>query len=79
MVTAPALAASNAEQEAPSLPTKAPRLVSVDIVRGLVAELSDQNAYRRYLTFHGFADSPTAWRAFQDERWAAKSRRGRCC
>lgn len=49
------------------------------ILRGILAELSDQNAYHRYLLSHGIADSPTAWRAFQDEHWLAKSRRGRCC
>ena len=49
------------------------------ILRGIVAELSDQNAYHRYLTAHGETDSPAAWRRFQDHHWAAKSRRGRCC
>jgi len=51
----------------------------LEILRGILAELSDQNAYRRYLVAHGVTDSPTAWRAFQDEHWLAKSRRGRCC
>ncbi len=51
----------------------------LQILRGILAELTDQNAYRRYLTAHGVTDSPTAWRAFQDEHWRAKSRRGRCC
>jgi hypothetical protein len=50
-----------------------------EILRGIVAELSDQNAYRRYLVAHGVTHSPDAWRAFQDEHWRAKSRRGRCC
>jgi hypothetical protein len=51
----------------------------LNIVRGILAELSDQNAYRRYLVAHALADSPSAWRAFQDQHWVAKSRRGRCC
>jgi hypothetical protein len=49
------------------------------IISGVVAELSDQNAYRRHLAAHGTAHSPQEWRRFQDEHWAAKSRRGRCC
>ncbi|MEP7354425.1 MAG: hypothetical protein ABI824_14460 [Acidobacteriota bacterium] len=47
--------------------------------RGILAELSDQNAYQRYLVAHGQAASPEAWREFQDHHWQAKSRRGRCC
>jgi hypothetical protein len=49
------------------------------IIRGIVDELSDQTAYRRFLTAHGVEHSPTAWREFQDEHWQAKSRRGRGC
>jgi hypothetical protein len=49
------------------------------ILRGIVDELSDQTAYRRFLVAHGVEHSPTAWREFQDEHWQAKSRRGRCC
>jgi hypothetical protein len=51
----------------------------LEILRGILAELSDQNAYRRYLVAHGVTDSPVAWRTFQDEHWQSKSRRGRCC
>lgn len=47
--------------------------------RGILDELTDQNAYRRHLAAHGAADSPQQWRRFQDEHWEAKSRRGRCC
>jgi len=46
---------------------------------GLLAELTDQNAYRRYLAAHHLEPSGESWRAFQDEHWQAKSRRGRCC
>jgi hypothetical protein len=51
----------------------------LDVIRGIFEELSDQNAYRRHLAAHGAVDSPVEWRKFQDEHWAAKSRRGRCC
>ncbi len=51
----------------------------LSILRGLLDELSDQTAYKRYLVAHGVAHSPDEWRAFQDEHWLAKSRRGRCC
>ncbi len=49
------------------------------IVSGVVAELSDQNAYRRHLEAHGTVHSPDEWRRFQDEHAAASSRRARCC
>jgi hypothetical protein len=49
------------------------------IVSGVVAELSDQNAYRRHLEAHGTVHSPDEWRRFQDEHAAANSRRARCC
>jgi len=49
------------------------------IVSGVVAELSDQNAYRRHLQAHETVHSPDEWRRFQDEHAAANSRRARCC
>jgi hypothetical protein len=49
----------------------------VRIISGIIAELSDQNAYQRHLAAHGTSHSPEAWRNFQDER--AKSPRARCC
>ena len=51
----------------------------VRIVAGVVAELSDQNAYLRHLAAHGTVHSPEEWRRFQDEHWAAKARRAKCC
>jgi hypothetical protein len=51
----------------------------VGILRGIVAELSDQGAYTRHLKAHGTTHSPEEWRRFQDEHWTAISRRGRCC
>jgi hypothetical protein len=49
------------------------------IISGIIQELSDQSAYRRYLSWHGVEHSGDAWRRFSDERWAARARRGRCC
>jgi len=49
------------------------------IVAQVLAELADQNAYQRHLAAHNTVHSPEEWRNFQDEHWAAKSRRGRCC
>jgi hypothetical protein len=46
---------------------------------GIIAEISDQNAYRRHLAAHGAVHSPDEWRRFQDEHAAANSRRARCC
>ena len=51
----------------------------VEIVTGVVAALSDQNAYVRHLAAHGTVHSPEEWRRFQDEHGTAKSRRGACC
>lgn len=51
----------------------------MQILRGVLAELTDQSAYRRYLAARGVEASGESWRAFQDEHWQAKSRRGRCC
>ena len=47
--------------------------------RGVVGELSDQNAYQRHLTAKGVSASAEEWRRFQDEHLAAKSKQGRCC
>jgi len=49
------------------------------IISGVVAELSDQNAYQRHLVAHGTVHSPQEWRRFQDEHSAASSRRPKCC
>lgn len=48
-------------------------------LRGILDELSDQNAYQRHLSAHGATDSPDEWRKFQDARLEGKSRQGRCC
>jgi len=51
----------------------------IQIVKGILAELSDQTAYERHLAAHGAAHSPEAWRQFQDEHEQARSRRPKCC
>jgi hypothetical protein len=50
-----------------------------EILRGLIDELTDQNAYRRHLLAHGAEHSAVEWRKFCDERYQAKSTRARCC
>jgi hypothetical protein len=45
----------------------------------LLRELGDENAYQRHLLAHGATHSAAEWRRFCDEKWLAKSRRGRCC
>lgn len=49
------------------------------ITGGLLAELTDQNAYRRYLAAHGMEPSGAAWRAFQDRCGRRKALGSRCC
>jgi len=51
----------------------------LEILRGIVDELTDQSAYRRHLVAHGTAHSAEEWRRFSDERYKAKSTRARCC
>ncbi|MBZ5674241.1 MAG: hypothetical protein LAP61_08355 [Acidobacteriia bacterium] len=51
----------------------------LNALSGIIAEISDQNAYRRHLAAHGTVHSPDEWRRFQDEHAAANSRRARCC
>ena len=51
----------------------------MQIVKGILAELSDQTAYQRHLRAHGAVHSPEAWRQFQDEHGQASARRPKCC
>jgi hypothetical protein len=51
----------------------------LEILRGILDELSDQNAYKRHLAAHGVAHSAEEWRRFSDERYQAKATRPRCC
>ena len=49
------------------------------IFRGLLGELSDENAYQRHLAWHQRVHSPEEWRRFCEHRLAAKYQNGRCC
>jgi hypothetical protein len=51
----------------------------LEILRGIIDELTDQSAYRRHLLAHGATHSAEEWRKFSDERWRARSTRARCC
>ncbi|HEV1285965.1 MAG TPA: hypothetical protein VNU44_11650 [Bryobacteraceae bacterium] len=51
----------------------------LEVLRGIIDELTDQSAYRRHLLAHGTSHSAEEWRNFSDERWKAKSTRARCC
>ena len=49
------------------------------VVVGIVNELTDQTAYKRYLEAHALNHSADSWRAFSDERHGAKYKRAKCC
>ncbi|HKW98729.1 MAG TPA: hypothetical protein VJN43_13410 [Bryobacteraceae bacterium] len=46
---------------------------------GLLRELSDENAYQRYLIVHHVAHSGEQWRKFSDQRLRARYLRAKCC
>ena len=48
-------------------------------VLGLLRELSDENAYARYLEHTGRAHSASEWRAFIDRRHRMKYQNAKCC
>lgn len=49
------------------------------LFRELLRELSDENAYRRYLVRCGRSHSREEWRRFSDLRLQAKYVRPKCC
>ena len=49
------------------------------VIGGILKELADENAYERYLRFHGLEHSPREWRRFSDEKMRAKFVRPKCC
>ncbi len=49
------------------------------IIRGLLRELADENAYERHLAAHGVARGAEEWRRFSDERMRARYQRAKCC
>ena len=51
----------------------------LQLALGLLRELSDENAYRRYLMAHHLAHSGEQWRKFSDQRLRAKYLRAKCC
>lgn len=51
----------------------------LQLALGLLRELSDENAYQRYLIVHHAAHSGEQWRMFSDERLRAKYLRAKCC
>jgi hypothetical protein len=48
-------------------------------VLALLRELSDENAYQRYLEVERLEHSPEEWRKFCDCRLRAKYFRPKCC
>jgi len=48
-------------------------------ILALLRELSDENAYRRYLAMEGRAHSGAEWRKFSEQRFRAKYMRAKCC
>jgi hypothetical protein len=53
--------------------------VILHFVRTLALELSDQNAYGRYLAISGRPHSKAAWREFSDQRHRRKYQNAKCC
>ena len=51
----------------------------VQVILGILRELSDQNAYKRYLAAHGRCHSGQEWRRFSEERFRVKYARPKCC
>ena len=49
------------------------------ILKGLLDELSDQSAYRRYLTARGTRHCAQEWRRFSDARMKRKYSNAKCC
>ncbi|MCL4402425.1 MAG: YbdD/YjiX family protein [Acidobacteria bacterium] len=49
------------------------------LLRSLLKELADENAYERHLAAHGRTHSPEEWRRFSDERLGARFTRPKCC
>ena len=52
---------------------------AVEIIKGIMNELTDQSAYRRYLASHQLTHSAAQWRRFTDARWEKAAKRPKCC
>ena len=51
----------------------------LQIIRSILREIADENAYERHLRFHGLTHSAEEWRRFCDARFAQKYARAKCC
>jgi hypothetical protein len=51
----------------------------VHFLRSLVRELSDENAYHRYLASSGEPNSRSAWEHFTKHRYGRKFGNPKCC
>ena len=49
------------------------------LLRGLLRELADENAYARHVRAHGCEHSGEEWRRFHDAHLRAKYQRAKCC
>jgi hypothetical protein len=49
------------------------------IVRGILREIADENAYERHLAAHGRTHSGEEWRRFSTARLEEKYTRPKCC
>ena len=49
------------------------------LLMDLLRELSDENAYRRHLEWHGRTHSGEEWRRFSEEKMRARYARAKCC
>lgn len=49
------------------------------LLLGLLRELADENAYRRYLIARGQPHSGAEWRNFSEQRMRTKFVTPRCC
>ncbi|HZQ56133.1 MAG TPA: hypothetical protein VFB14_28335 [Bryobacteraceae bacterium] len=52
---------------------------SFSVLSTLLNELSDQNAYQRYLKMNGVTHSSAEWRKFIDGRYHRKYHQAKCC
>lgn len=49
------------------------------IILGILREISDESAYKRYLAAHQAQHSGKEWRRFSEERLKQKYARAKCC
>ncbi len=49
------------------------------IILSILREIADQNAYARYLAYHGLAHSPAEWRRFTEHHLKVKYGQAKCC